>query len=284
MTKGSSICHQCIFWDTAMVHLTKQLVHNFKAIQQLLPTEEDCTMIWMQPISLLTPQESMFTFLSGASHKGLGGWSPQFNLMWQVTKEEHTTLGFIMAKNSEPGPDDPPNILHINVLEFMALLVNVWFALAMCTGNDPTHQRQHIRNCWSDNTLALSWMVHAGCAKKPHSCQLARFLQALFTLSPICFQFHSHHILGHSNKSADILSWPSCAKSWGSIIRHWPHDLFPCRPYLVPHRLLSKLLGCTASTGIEAMSIAKTITQSTPKLRILPPGWEQSAMTIRLCK
>ena len=170
------------------------------------------------------------------------------------------------------------------MLEFMALLVNVWFALAVCTRNDPTHTQQHIGNFLSDNTSALSWMVHAGCAKQPHSCQLAQFLQALLTLSPICFQFQSHHISGHSNKTADLLSQPSRAASWGSVIRQRPHDLFPCRPYLVPRGLLSKLLGCTVSTGIEAMSVTKTIALSTPELRTSPPGWEQSATTIGLCE
>jgi len=131
MKKGASIRHQRIFWDTAEIRLTEQLVHDFKAIRQLLPRDKDHTMIWTRPISLLIPRESTFTFLSDASHEGLGGWSPQFNLMWRVTKAELTTLGFLMAQNSELGPNDPPNILHINVLEFMALSVNIWFALAV---------------------------------------------------------------------------------------------------------------------------------------------------------
>ncbi len=187
MKKGSSICHQCIFWDMATVCLTERLVHDFKAIQKLLPMDEDCPTIWMRPISLLIPHESMFTFLRDTSHEGLRGWSLQFNLMWQVTKEELITLGFIMAVNSKLGPGNPPNILHINMLEFMALSVSVWFALAVCAGNNPTHQQQHIGNFLSNNMLVLSWMVHAGHTKKPHSCQLARFLQVLLTLSPVCF-------------------------------------------------------------------------------------------------
>jgi len=136
---------------------------------------------------ILILHESMFTFLSDTSHEGLRGWSLQFNLMWQVAKEELITLGFIMAVNSKLGPGNPPNILHINMLEFMALSVSVWFALAVCAGNNPTHQQQHIGNFLSNNMLALSWMVHVGHAKKPHSCQLARFLQVLLTLSPVCF-------------------------------------------------------------------------------------------------
>jgi len=226
----------------------------------------------------------MFTFLSDTSHEGLRGWSLQFNLMWQVAKEELITLGFIMAVNSKLGPGNPPNILHINMLEFMALSVNVWFALAVCAGNNPTHQQQHIGNFLSNNMLVLSWMVHAGHTKKPHSCQLDRFPQVLLTLSPVCFQFQSHHISRHSNKTTNLLSHPPCAALWGSVIRHWLHNLFTCKPYLMLCGLLSKLLGCTVSTGIEAMSVEKMITHLTPKLCTLPPGWEQLVIMIGLCE
>jgi len=75
--------------------------------------------------------------------------------MWRITKAELQTLGFIMAVHSEPSLGNPPNILHINVLEFIALLVNVWFQLAICHAHDPLHQQHHIGNFLTDNTLAL---------------------------------------------------------------------------------------------------------------------------------
>jgi len=124
--------------------------------------------------------------------KGWGGWCPQFNLMWCITKVELLPLGFVMAVHSKPSPDDSPNIPHVNVLKFIALLANVWFALATCHACDPQHQQQHIGNFLTNNTSALSWMLHAGKAKQPHSCQLAHFLQVLLTFSPVHFQFHSH--------------------------------------------------------------------------------------------
>ena len=232
---------------------------------------------------MLIPCESQFKFFSNASHDRLGGWCPQLHLMWRITKAKLLTLGFTMAMHSEPSPGDPPGILHINVLEFIALSVNVWLALATCHAHDPLHQQHHIGNFFTDNTLALSWMLHAGRAKRSHSRRLARFLQALLTFSPVRFQFQSHHISGHSNETADLLSRPSRAELWGSVIRTRPHDLYSCKPCQVLHALLSVLHGCIASDRTEAMSVAKTIALSIPVLRISPPGWVKSVTTIGLC-
>ncbi len=229
-----------------------------------------------------TPRKSVHVF-SNTSHKGMGGWCPQWCLMWHITKAELVTLGFTMAVHSEPSPGDPPGILHINVLEFIALSVNVWLALATCHAHDPLHQQHHIGNFFTDNTSALSWMLHAGRAKCSHSRCLVRFLQALLTFSPVRFQFQSHHISGHSNKTADLLSQPSHAESWGSVIRTRPHNLYTCKPCQVLRVLLSALHGCIASDGTKAMSVAKTIALSIPVLCISLPGWVESVLMIRLC-
>jgi len=81
--------------------------------------------------------------------------------MWHITKAELWSLGFVMAVHSELSPGDPIDILHINVPEFIALLVNVWFTLASCHVGDPLHTQHHISNFLTDNMSALSWMLHA---------------------------------------------------------------------------------------------------------------------------
>ncbi len=60
-------------------------------------------------------------------------------------------------------------------------------------------------------------------------------------------------------------------------------DLHCCKPYLVLRSLLSALHNCIASTGIEAMCVAKMIAQSTLKLHTLPNGWVQWDTMIGLC-
>jgi len=252
-------------------------------VAMLLDIHNPPSTVWQRPIGLLIPQESQFTFLSDASHKGIGGWCPQFSIMWQVTKEELHTLGYSMVLLVEPLDQDPSDAIHINVLEFVALTMNVWFALAMCWHDDLVLHTQHVGNFLADNTTAISWMVHAGRTKSPRSCHLAWFLQMLLTFSPVSFYFQSHHILGKSNDTADLLSRPSRAESWASVINRQPMDLHCCKPYLVPRSLLSALHNCIASTGIEAMCVAKTIAQSILELHTLPDGWAQWDTTIGLC-
>jgi hypothetical protein len=39
---------------------------------------------WTRPIALLIPRTATESLLSDASHGGLGGWSPEFHIMWRV--------------------------------------------------------------------------------------------------------------------------------------------------------------------------------------------------------
>jgi len=194
--------------------------------------------------------------------------------MWCITKHELCLLSLPMVMLSEPSQGDPPAALHINVLEFLALTINIWMALAQCEQDDPHHQWTHISNFFMDNTSTLSWMQYAGQAKTPHTRHLAQFMQALLTFSPVLAQFHSHHISGHSNKTVDILSQPSHAASWESIIRLQPTNLHNCRPYFVQCKLLLMLHGCIDSSRIEATLAGKTIAQSIPTPCTLPHGWK----------
>jgi len=202
--------------------------------------------------------------------------------MWQVTKAKPCSLGFVMAVHAEPSLGNLVNALHINVLEFVALTVNVWFVLACCHHDDPVHTYQHVGNFLADNTFTISWMLHVRRAPMPHACHLASFLQALLTFSPVLLQFQSNHISGHSNDTADLLSQTSHAESWASIMSLRPMDLHSCTPFLMLHELLFALLGCITGTRTKAISAGRTIAQSIPELLALPPGWDEWDMTISL--
>jgi len=198
MRKGSSIWHQWVFWDSAEIHLTNHLRHDFKALRALLATGRTLSTTWTWPIGLLIPCKSQFMFFSNASHEGLGGWCPQLHLMWCITKAELVTLGFTMAVHSKPSAGDPPGILHINVLEFIALLVNVWFALATCHASDPLHQQHHISNFFTDNMLALSWMLQRAEQNAPTHADLLVSCKH-FSLFPL-FISSSNHITSQDNQ------------------------------------------------------------------------------------
>jgi len=251
MKNCPSIHQQRIFWESSTIQLSTCIGEELHQVAMLLNIHNPPSTTWQCPIGLLILWESQFTFLSDTSHEGIGGWCPQFGIMWQVTKEELHTLGYSMVLLTEPSDLDPLDAIHINVLEFVALTVNIWFALVlMCRHDDPALHTQHVGNLLASNTTSISWMAHTGRTKSPHSCHLAQFLQTLLTFSPVSFHFQSHHISGKSNDTADLLSQPSHAESWASIINKQPMDLHCCKPYLMLHSLLSTLHNCIASTGI----------------------------------
>jgi len=123
-------------------------------------------------------------FLSNTSHEGLGGWCPQFNIMWRITKMELQSLGYIMAIHLEPSQVDPPDILHINVLEFIALTVNIWLALTICHACHPHHAHQHISNFFQQH---IGNIMDDTC----WPCQTASFL------STCTFSSNTSHLLSH---------------------------------------------------------------------------------------
>jgi len=223
-------------------------------------------------------------FLSNASHKGLGDWCWQYNIMWRVTKDKLCLLGYIMAVHSELSQLDPPGIFHISMLE-IAFTINVWLMIAICQTQNPHHShQQHIRNSY----LTIHQQYHGWCMPEGPTCHtLANLLVSYkhFSPSPLfLFQFQYHHISGHSSEITNLLSHPSHTTLWGSIIRTCLCNLYTHRPHLALHRLLSELLGYIAQDMIAAMSATKTITYLIPELCTLPPGWQGLTMMTYLCK
>jgi len=83
----------------------------------------------------------------------VGGWCPQFDIMWCIIKPELASLGFHMETHFENTPNhDPLSAIHINVLEFIELIVKMWPMLASCHSRDHHHTHHHIGNFLTDNT------------------------------------------------------------------------------------------------------------------------------------
>jgi hypothetical protein len=49
--------------------------------------------------------------------------------MWRLNRADMEDCGFLLA--DEEGPADPadPDASHINILEFVAIVINVWFLI-----------------------------------------------------------------------------------------------------------------------------------------------------------
>jgi hypothetical protein len=88
---------------------------------------------WTRPIALLIPRTATHTFLSDASYGGLSGSSPEFSIMWRVMKDALSLYGFPMQHLDSAGePVDFDNQgLHINPLEIIAIIINIWLALKL---------------------------------------------------------------------------------------------------------------------------------------------------------
>jgi hypothetical protein len=56
-------------------------------------------------------------FLSDASYEGLGGWLPEFQVQWWLTREDLLELGFnlkvVNAVSGEPTPDEKSTPLSL---------------------------------------------------------------------------------------------------------------------------------------------------------------------------
>jgi hypothetical protein len=128
-------------------------------METLLVPDEDP--IWSRSIALLVPRTATPWLKSDASYAGISGWSQDFGrFMWRVTCKDLIAFGFHM-KTIGMSTDKPIDLaaqgLHINPLEFLAVIINLWLALKIIR-DDPRCLTGSIINLLSNNTTALSWM------------------------------------------------------------------------------------------------------------------------------
>jgi hypothetical protein len=76
----------------------------------------------------------MHSILSDVSYAGIGGWSPDFNIQWRITRTDLVVLGFSIKhinKYKQDTLDATNDGLHINPLEFLGAIVNLWLILKL---------------------------------------------------------------------------------------------------------------------------------------------------------
>jgi hypothetical protein len=214
---------------------------------------------WSRYIGYLVDREANSEILQDAAYEGLGGWSPTFQFMWRLSRPELVAAGFPMkllgVSCHEPGID--ASGLHINLLEFLALIINVWFLLwaVKRAGPRPGGWVVSVRG---DNTSALSWMRHSTRARNPTVRHLSRFLVALLLQEEFPGMISGVHIPGPVNVEADCLSRPvSVAPTWASAIEQCL-AIRMCQAYLVPPELLSALSVLLSSPKTAVLSAPPT--------------------------
>jgi len=108
------------------------------------------------------------TPISDASYDGLGGWALEHPCVWRLSKQDMKSSGFIMLRGKDPTEEEKEDkqLDHINVLEFIAVILNIWIAVRYLMLL-PIRNAHIIMNVLADNTSALSWMQHAARTKRP---------------------------------------------------------------------------------------------------------------------
>jgi len=230
---------------------------------------------WTRPIALLIPRTFTHQFLSDASYGGLGGWSPQFAIMWRIMRDTLLSFGFPMKDIDLAGEpaDFAPDGLHINPLEFIAIIINIWLALRLLV-SQPASATGYIVDLLSDNTSAIAWTRVAGKVRDPGTRRLARLASAfLIYAGQLTTVFQTHHIPGVQNDEADCLSRlvRGSIPSWAYVTTQCS-QLLTCRICLLPPELLSTLAAVLLSEPTEATYEELTMHLLQLELVILPVG------------
>eukprot|EP00980_Cylindrotheca_fusiformis_P013954 scaffold3624_cov199-Cylindrotheca_fusiformis.AAC.1 len=127
------------WWKQCRIFLSTVAIGT---IRQLLETlvGDPFEHLWRRPIALYLDRDPTHMVKSDASYLGLGGWSPDFLFLWRLTREDLAAHGFdmkaISQKSGEPAQVDAPG-LHINPLEFIATILNLWIALKFIQREGP---------------------------------------------------------------------------------------------------------------------------------------------------
>jgi hypothetical protein len=262
------------WWTKGRIKFSKPVIADLLLLCESL-TLPEFSPVWSCYIGLLVPRLATHRFLSDASYEGLGGWSPEFQVMWRLTRADLLEMGFhlklVNAVSGEPASDEVG--LHINPLEFIAAIINLWLFLCLIKSL-PRCPTGYVLDLLSDNTSALSWMHFTATTRNPLLQPLARFASTLLVQARnylTCVQ--PCHIPGPINIEADALSRFQNGRltSFEDVIRRCS-PLQTCRICLLPRRLLSVLAALSSFKPIEGTYATLTTSLLTHELSFLPDG------------
>lgn len=253
------------WWAHSRVPISDEVLADLRLLKATCSSRRhDSTHQWSRPIAMLIPREPTCSIYSDAAHSGLGGWSPDLRFVWRLTRKDMVDAGFDMQEIDDNGvernrwrkaDDLPPGHaeqLHINPLEFIAIIINIWFATVIIRKGQPKDGGHHI-NVLADNTSALSWLKYAARSHSIPVRNLAYFLHGFILLSQTSelANFTGLHLPGVENTVADAVSRPELYPSLGSAIAAFS-QLQTCRPFLVPYSVIYTLARWISSDRIVA--------------------------------
>jgi hypothetical protein len=228
------------WWSRSHIWLSSGAVKDLSLLQSWLTCADAAPLLWLRPVGMLVARTAHAAFFSDASYAGLGGWSPDASFLWRIMRVDLVLLGFPMKEidryQQEP-LDGLASGLHINPLEFIAAIINVWLIIVW-RRFAPRLSSGFVVDLWSDNTTALTWLRLCATTRDPRLQPLARLTSAFLVYAGIQLpKIQLQHIPGVLNIEADALSWldksteqiPSLASVTGQCCR-----LAACRVCLLP--------------------------------------------------
>ena len=204
------------------------------------------THAWARPIGLLVHRRPDAVTHTDASLVGLGGLSLQLQFMWRCRCDTFALPG------AKP--------LHINILELMAYIINIYFVLLRLRSPTPwtmcatDHAIGFLLHALIDNTSALGWIRHGVRSTHPQVRKLCKFLLLLIFEANSSFPFHVQpfHIAGKLNTHADAISRPQDYPAWRDLLLAFP-ELKQIPLFRLPSKLVSLLKWCLGSPPTEEM-------------------------------
>ena len=261
-------------WHQGKMRIPAKCARDLPVLVEFL-TLPDFHPTWTRPIALLIPRTGTHSFLSDASYCGLGGWSPEFAIMWCIMRDDLLQFGCPMKAIETAG--EPADLLqeglHINPLEFIAIILNLWLALKLideCSSLASGYIVTHL----SDNTIAISWMRAAGRCHDEGVHRLARLTAALLVRANLMTTpFQTRHIPGIQKDEADCLSRlvNRSVPSWAYVTMQCSR-LAICQLCLPPPALLFTLARIHLSPLTEGTYKDVTTQLLTHAFVILPPS------------
>ena len=223
--------------------------------------------VWCHSISLIIQCEPTLVTKSDAAYEGIGGILDHLDCMWHVSSDDLWQLGWVLYGDEEElwqplgdheftGYSLEQEGIHINLLEFVAIFINIWMTLKRIAQLYPDYQwMTFIVKFLADNTSAISWLKYAGRLNKLPIRNLVHLLTALLVhLCQFPIQVTGEHIPGEKNDITDALSHFSGHPSWGLLIADQSLNLHNVQAYQVPWQLLMIIWSVASCQKITDMS------------------------------
>ena len=247
--------HSRAFWQRGVLRLFAAVIKDLEIVLVAL-SEPEWSPTWTRLIALMIPRTPTHEILSDASYGGMGGWSPQFQILWRILRPDLIEYGFSMKTiNSANEPSDlyNPDGVHINLLEFVGVFIDLFISIKLLLRLD-TPPSGFIMELIADNTSALAWLKYAATTENQSVRALARLASCFIMYATNhLISIQGTHISGPENIEADCLSrlLPNGAvPSWDYVLKSCPR-LITCQACLLPSRLILTLAQLTTSPQIE---------------------------------